>query len=219
MPAPASSRKFQCLDNPPAAHSKHWNRRLKGKKMLQREPRAFSIISTTNRRRDRAMLELLYSTGIRAGEVLALDVARVDLKNATATVYGKGRKERVVPIGKTALRYTESYLTAVRPFLLRDRTEQAVFLDPKGERLPYHCFRRLVHKYADALGIAVNVTPHTFRRSCTTELLRSGANMYHVKDLLGHESLDTLKHYAKLTITDLRATHRQCHPRERSDRG
>ena len=86
----------------------------------------------------------------------------------TALVYGKGRKERVVPIGQTALRYTESYLTAVRPFLLRDRTEQAVFLDTQGKRLPYHVFRRLVHHYADALGIAVNVTPHTFRRSCTT---------------------------------------------------
>jgi site-specific recombinase XerD len=165
--------------------------------------------------RDRALLELLYSTGIRAGEVLGLDVAHIDVRNATALVYGKGRKERVVPIGRTALRYTESYLTAVRPFLALDRTEQALFLDARGNRLPYHLFRRLVHKYAEACGIAVNVTPHTFRRSCTTELLRSGANMYHVKELLGHESLDTLKHYARLTITDLRETHRKCHPRER----
>ena len=64
----------------------------------------------------------------------------------------------------------------------------------------------------------VNVTPHTFRRSCTTELIRGGANMYHVKELLGHESLETLKHYAKLTITDLKATHEKCHPREREER-
>ena len=167
--------------------------------------------------RDRTMLELLYSSGIRVGELLTLDVAHVDLKNATALVYGKGRKERVVPVGVTALRYVESYLTAVRPFLLRDRTEQAVFLDAQGKRLPYHVFRRLVHKYADDAGIPVNVTAHTFRRSCTTELLRGGANMYHVKELLGHESLDTLQHYAKLTITDLRETHRRCHPRERGN--
>jgi integrase/recombinase XerD len=165
--------------------------------------------------RDRTILELLYSSGIRAGELLALDVGHVDLKNATALVYGKGRKERVVPIGRTALRHIESYLTAVRPFLMRDRTEQAVFLDASGKRLPYHNFRRLVHRYAEAAGIPVNVTPHTFRRSCTTELLRGGANMYHVKELLGHESLDTLQHYAKLTITDLRDTHRKCHPREK----
>jgi len=167
--------------------------------------------------RDRAMLELLYSSGIRVGELLGLDLARIDIKNATALVYGKGRKERVVPIGKTALRYLESYLTAVRPFLMRDRAEQTVFLDTHGKRLPYYVFRRLVHKYADAAGISVNVTPHTFRRSCTTELLRSGANMYHVKELLGHESLDTLKHYARLTITDLRATHKKHHPRERGE--
>jgi site-specific recombinase XerD len=167
--------------------------------------------------RDRTIMELLYSSGIRAGELFALDVANVDLKNATALVYGKGRKERVVPVGRTALRYIESYLTAVRPFLMRDRTEQAVFLDAGGKRLPYHILRRLVHKYAEAAGIPVNVTAHTFRRSCTTELLRGGANMYHVKDLLGHESLDTLQHYAKLTITDLRETHRRCHPRERGN--
>jgi len=186
--------------------------------------RSIRTDSTTGYR-DRAMLELLYSTGIRVGELLALDVARIDLRNATAVVYGKGRKERAVPIGKTALRHTESYLTAVRPFLARcgppgedrpaDDDREALFLDTQGKRLPYHVFRRLVRKYADAVGISVNVTPHTFRRSCTTELLRSGANMYHVKDLLGHESLETLKHYAKLTITDLRATHRKCHPRER----
>jgi site-specific recombinase XerD len=165
------------------------------------------------------LLELLYSTGIRAGEALGLDISRIDLKNATALVYGKGRKERVVPIGATALRHLESYLAAVRPFLLHEPGEQAVFLDAQGQRLPYHVFRRLVHRYAAAAGITLNVTPHTFRRSCTTELLRSGANMYHVKDLLGHESLDTLKHYAKLTITDLRETHRKCHPRERAGSG
>ena len=167
--------------------------------------------------RDRAMLEMLCFTGIRAGELLGLDVAHLDLKDATALVYGKGRKQRVVPMGKTALRYMQSYLKAVRPFLLRDRSEQAAFLDAQGRRLPYHVFRRLVQRHVRAAGFEGNITAHTFRRSCTTELLRSGANMYHVKELLGHESLDTLRHYARLTITDLRETHRRCHPRERGD--
>lgn len=175
--------------------------------------------------RDRTMLEVLYTSGIRAGELLGLDVAHIDLKNATALVYGKGRKERVVPIGKTALRYVESYLTAVRPFLARRSPKredgpatddrEALFLDTQGKRLPYHVLRLLVHKYAASAGIPMTVTAHTFRRSCTTELLRAGANMYHVKELLGHESLDTLRHYARLTISDLRATHQRCHPRER----
>jgi site-specific recombinase XerD len=73
----------------------------------------------------------------------------------------------------------------------------------------------MVHRYADRQGIKVIATPHTFRRRCTTELIRGGANLYHVKELLGHESLETLKHYTRLTIEDLKETHARCHPRER----
>lgn len=182
------------------------------KKLLQSIPAGTAIGY-----RDRAMLELLYSTGIRAAELLGLDVAHIDLKNATAIVTGKGGKQRVVPIGRTALRYIRSYITAVRPFMQRDKTQQALFLNRNGQRLAYQNLRRLIHRYADAANIKINVTPHTFRRSCTTELLRADANMYHVKELLGHESLDTLKHYAKLTINDLRATHKKCHPREKRE--
>jgi site-specific recombinase XerD len=165
--------------------------------------------------RDRAMLELLYSSGVRAAELLGLDVADVDLANATALVLGKGRKQRVVPIGKTALRFLESYLRGVRPFLVRDPAERALWLTRTGQRLPYHTLLKRIHRHADRLALPVTVTPHTFRRSCTTELIRGGANLWHVKELLGHENLDTLQHYAKLTIADLKKTHARCHPRER----
>ncbi len=165
--------------------------------------------------RDRAILEILYSTGIRAAELLGLGVADVDLAAGLARVTGKGRKERMVPVGRTAVRLLESYLNAARPLLLRDPTVQAVFVDDAGMPLPYHTLRRRVHFYAAKAGLGVRVTPHTFRRSCTTEMLRAGANMYHVKEMLGHESLDTLKHYALLTILDLKKTHRRFHPRER----
>jgi site-specific recombinase XerD len=164
--------------------------------------------------RDRAMLELLYSSGVRSAELLGLNAFDVDLKNRTMMVTGKGRKERVVPIGRTALRHLETYLVAVRPYLLQDPTETALFLDHKGGRLKYRAFLKCVHAHARRLGYD-DVSPHTFRRSCTTELIRGGANMYHVKELLGHESLDTLKHYTRLTITDLKKTHAKCHPRER----
>jgi site-specific recombinase XerD len=167
--------------------------------------------------RFRTMLELLYSSGIRAAELLGLDVGDVDFRQDTALVTGKGQKQRVVPFGKTARRYLEGYIGAVRPHLLRDRTEKALFLDEQGRRFPYHRLRRLVHAYAAKAGLDGPITPHTFRRSCTTEMLRAGAGMYHVKELLGHESLDTLQHYARLTILDLKKTHRQCHPRERDD--
>ncbi|MBU4428847.1 MAG: tyrosine-type recombinase/integrase [Verrucomicrobia bacterium] len=165
--------------------------------------------------RDRAILELLYSSGIRAAELLGLDVGDVDLQSGTAKVTGKGRKQRVVPIGRTALKFLETYLVAIRPFMTKDDpTEQALFINYQGERLRYSGLRRLVHVHSAPLGFDVPVSAHTFRRSCTTELIRGGANMYHVKELLGHESLDMLKPYTKLTIQDLKKTHEKCHPRE-----
>lgn len=171
--------------------------------------------STPDGYRDRTLLEILYSTGIRASELSALNVNSADLENSTLTVFGKGRKERIVPIGKTALRYLETYIKAVRPFLLKDGGKKALFLNNSGTRMMRYTLGLIVHKHYDKAKLDINVTPHTFRRSCTTELIRSDANLYHVKELLGHESLATVKHYAKLTITDLKRTHAKCHPRER----
>jgi site-specific recombinase XerD len=172
--------------------------------------------STPEGIRDRAMLEMLYSSGLRAAELLGLDVRDVDLDNATALVMGKGAKQRVVPIGRTALRHLESYLKGVRPFLLKTNPAQpALWLNGRGERVLYPVLLRRVHEHLKNAGLPATVTPHTFRRSCTTELIRGGANLWHVKELLGHENLDTLRHYAKLTIADLKKTHAKCHPRER----
>jgi integrase/recombinase XerD len=162
------------------------------------------------------MIELLYSSGLRSAELLGLDVGDVDFEQATAIVTGKGSKQRVVPIGRTALRFLESYLKAMRPFMVRNPAERAMFLNRQGGRLRYNAFCQIVATCAGGSGVEkVRITAHTFRRSCATELLRGGANMYHVKDLLGHESLNTLRHYAKLTIVDLKKEHRRCHPRER----
>ena len=190
--------------------------------------RLIAVIPTGNPcgYRDRAMMELLYSTGVRVAELLTLRMPDVDLNNATAVVMGKGRKQRVVPIGRTALRYLQTYLVAIRPFLAvsadgeggaGNQTEQAVFLTRQGKPVHYLTFLRAIHAYAKRASLDANVTPHTFRRSCATELLRAGANMYHVKELLGHENLNTLRHYARLTITDLKKTHEKCHPRERDE--
>ena len=165
--------------------------------------------------RNRAMLELLYTSGIRAAELVGLDVGHLDFANGTARVTGKGEKERVVPVGHTALEFLANYVKGVRPFLMRQPGEPALFLDGHGKRLAYHTLRRVVHVSAERAGLTANVTPHTFRRSCTTELIRGGAGMYHVKELLGHESLDTLQRYAKLTIQDLKKEHERCHPREK----
>ena len=164
--------------------------------------------------RNRAMLELVYTSGIRVAELLGLNLRDVDFANRVALVRGKGQKERVVPIGRTALRFLEGYVKGVRPGV-PNADDLALFVTATGERVKYATFLKLVHTLATRAGLEINVTPHTFRRSCTTELLRAGAGMYHVKELLGHESLETLKHYAKLTIVDLKETHRRCHPREK----
>lgn len=182
------------------------------RKLLSRMP-----LRTTLDYRNRAVMELLYTSGIRAGELQGLNLEDVDFNNATMLVTGKGDKQRIVPIGRTALRYLESYLTAVRPFLLKNPKEKAIFLTIGGKRFPYHRLRAIVKVCAAAAGLPDNITAHTFRRSCTTELIRGGAGLYQVKELLGHSHLDTLTPYTKLTITDLKKTHEKCHPRERDD--
>ena len=167
--------------------------------------------------RDRALLEVLYTSGIRVAELLGLDVHDIDLSAATAVVTGKGAKQRVVPLGKTACRHLELYLRGARPRLASGSREHALWLTQSARRLTYASVRRRIAAYASTLHLPFPVTPHTFRRSCTTELVRSCANIWHVKELLGHENLDTLQHYIRLTITDLKKTHARCHPRERDN--
>ena len=180
--------------------------------------------------RDRAAIELLYSSGIRIGELETLALQDVDLDRAVARVVGKGKKERYVPIGKTALRWLSSYIRGVRPFqarvagngrqtsaCLRAPHRQAVFLNANGDPLRQHTLRERIGDYGRQLGLDIRITPHTFRRSCTSEMIKSNANLYHVKQLLGHKSFETLNHYARLNIADLRKTHSKCHPREQDE--
>ena len=123
----------------------------------------------------------------------------------------------MVPIGRTALRFLETYIKAVRPYFLANRNETAVFLNRFGGKPSYHTLQGIIRYHVQHLSPAILVTAHTFRRSCATELLRGGANVYHVKDLMGHESLETMRHYARLTVVDLKKTHEKCHPRERDE--
>lgn len=170
---------------------------------------------TPDSHRQRAMLEVLYSSGIRAAELLSMNVDSVDLTHGVIRVFGKGAKERVVPIGQTARRLVESYLRGIRPLFQHEPGETALWLNRFGARMPYHTFRRELRASVVGSGVKELVTAHTFRRSCATELIRSGANLWHVKDLLGHENVETLNHYVKLMIVDLKKTHKKCHPRER----
>ena len=165
--------------------------------------------------RDRAAIELMYSSGLRIGEVESLTLRDIDLERGIARVVGKGNKERYVPIGKTAIKWLSSYIRGVRSFMLNGNKTDAVFLNAKGHRLHQATLRTRVREYGRLLGLDIRITPHTFRRSCTSELIKANANLYHVKQLLGHKRFDTLNHYAKLNISDLRKTHERCHPREK----
>jgi integrase/recombinase XerD len=162
-----------------------------------------------------AMLEFLYSTGVRVAELLGLNIEHVDLKNRQAVIWGKGSKERIVPVGATAAKATEAYLKGFRPLAVREPMERALWLDQQGRRIPYHTFRRQLLDVAVRTKLSCNVTAHTFRRSFTTEMIRGGANPWLVRDVLGQVSVEALAPYIKLVITDLKKTLARCHPRER----
>lgn len=161
----------------------------------------------------RTIAEVIYTSGIRTGEAAALDVGDIDLVAQTAKIFGKGEKERIVPLGRTACRFLEGYIQSVRPQLLSDPREQALWLNSQGTRLKGYSLRNVLHPLLPTIN-GRRMTCYTFRRACATELIRGGANMWLVKDLLGHQRVDTLSHYVQLTIRDLQRTHARCHPRD-----
>jgi integrase/recombinase XerD len=161
-----------------------------------------------------AIAELLYSTGARIGEALAMDVADIDFDLHQARLFGKGRKERLVPIGKRACRKLENYIKGVRPLLLGDPGEEALWLNSVGGRLRYTAFRASWSAVASRVPSEMPVTAYSFRRACATELIRSGADLWSVKELLGHENLSCLEYYVRLDLNDLKRAHAKYHPRD-----
>ena len=166
--------------------------------------------------RDRTILEVLYSSGIRRSELSRLKIQDADYKQGVLRINrGKGNKDRVTPLGKIACTYIENYLKGVRPFFQEARESEALFMSVRGEALGVQGIDKLISKYAKQARLNKEITAHTFRRSCATGMIRNKANVMHVKELLGHSSLDTVQVYCDLTITDLKEAHQQCHPREK----
>lgn len=166
----------------------------------------------------RALAEFLYSSGARISEAAQLSVGDVDLEEGRVRVMGKGRIERILPIGGSATHWLELYLAGVRPLRLRSKREAAFWLNAEGCKMTYYVLRNRFRRSArGAYGPVVR--PHVLRRSCATEMLRAGANVWAVKELLGHEDLETIEHYALLDLNDLKAMHAQCHPRDRVPQG
>jgi integrase/recombinase XerD len=168
--------------------------------------------------RDRAMLEVLYVTGIRREELRQLRVEDVHLEEGLLHVRGKGGHERMVPLGKLAASILETYLKGIRPQLLGAKSTDRLFLSFKGNPIDAHTLGDLVGKYAALAKIKKHVTLHVWRHSCATHMIRNNANLRHVQEMLGHRSLSTTERYLHLTVTDLKEAHRKFHPREKQKR-
>lgn len=163
--------------------------------------------------RDVAMLELLYATGIRVGELVGLDVDDVDRERNVIRVLGKGRKERTVPFGRPAARALDFWLKHGRPLLAVPESGAALFLGARGGRIDQRAVRTMVHRrIADVPG-APDIGPHGLRHTAATHLLEGGADLRSVQELLGHASLATTQLYTHVTTDRLRRAYQQAHPR------
>ncbi|NMM88961.1 site-specific tyrosine recombinase XerD [Rhodococcus sp. SRB_17] len=164
--------------------------------------------------RDRALLELLYSTGARITEAVDLDVDDIDTESRSVLLKGKGGKQRVVPIGRPAIEAVDAYLVRGRP-ALATRGLPALFLNARGGRLSRQSAWQILHDAALSAGIKADVSPHTMRHSFATHLLDGGADVRVVQELLGHASVTTTQIYTLVTVTALREVWAQAHPRAR----
>ena len=166
--------------------------------------------------RDRALLEVLYSTGARISEAIGLDLDDVDATERTVLLDGKGGKQRLVPIGRPALEALDAYLVRARPGLAtRGRGTPAVFLNLRGGRLSRQSAWQVLKSAADRAGISASVSPHTLRHSFATHLLEGGADVRVVQELLGHASVTTTQIYTLVTVNTLREVYATAHPRAR----
>lgn len=172
--------------------------------------------STPDGRRDRALLEVLYSTGARVSEACGLDLTAVDLQQGQLRVLGKGSKERILPMGEPAVEALSAYLRYARPHLVATGpVPEAVFLNQRGQRLGTRDARRIVTRCAREAGLG-KVTPHTLRHSYATHLLEGGADLRTVQELLGHASLATTQRYTHLSRGRLVEIYTAAHPRART---
>ncbi len=163
--------------------------------------------------RDRALLELLYATGLRVSEAVDLRLDQINLKLGYLRCMGKGRKERIVPMGRAAIDALDKYLEILRPRLPADKNSPALFLSRTGRPLDRTNVWRLVRKCAALAGISTSVSPHTLRHCFATHLLAGGADLRIVQELLGHVDVSTTQVYTHVDEVRLQQVHRQCHPR------
>jgi integrase/recombinase XerD len=170
---------------------------------------------TPEAKRDKAMLELLYATGMRVTELVSLNLESIAVQSDGAHVrcLGKGSKERTIPIHEHAAEALAIYLNEARCVLVRHRGERALFVNRRGERLTRQGFWLILKSYAQTAGIQAHVTPHTLRHSFATHMLKGGAPLRNVQELLGHANITTTQVYTQLTNEHVREVYERAHPR------
>jgi len=163
--------------------------------------------------RDRALLEFAYASGVRVGELITLRLRDLWLEDGFASVYGKGAKERLVPIGRSAVRALDLYLRELRPRLEKGEGDGVVFLNARGRPLSRMGAWKILRKHVERAGIRKRVTPHTLRHTFATHLLEGGADLAAVQEMLGHADIATTQIYTHVDREYLRDVHRRFHPR------
>ncbi|HDY66068.1 MAG TPA: site-specific tyrosine recombinase XerD [Phycisphaerae bacterium] len=163
--------------------------------------------------RDRAILTLLYATGMRASELVGLKITDLNNRIGVVRVLGKGSKERIIPVAEEAIRVVEGYLQHFRSLLARGHDEGSLFLSRTGKKLIREDIFRIVVKYIKRICVRRNVTPHTLRHSFATQLLRGGADLRSVQEMLGHADISTTQIYTHVDAERIKAIHKQFHPR------
>ena len=163
--------------------------------------------------RDRAILETIYSAGIRVSELVGLNINNVDLIGEVIKVLGKGSKERMVPIGSPAVAAIRKYLDRRDDLKVKDKDKNAVFLGKNGTRLRDRSVRRILDKHVKACSVAEHISPHSLRHSFATHMLDRGADLRSVQELLGHANLSTTQIYTHVTMERLKTVYDKAHPR------
>ena len=163
--------------------------------------------------RDKAMLELLYATGIRVSELTNLNISDINLDMGYIKCYGKGSKERIVPLGSIASRCVQEYISRGRPKLMRTYEESALFVNHHGKRLTRQGFWKIIKKHTQEAKITKEITPHTLRHSFATHLLENGADLRSVQEMLGHADISTTQIYTHVTKNHLKEVYDKTHPR------
>lgn len=166
--------------------------------------------------RDRAILEVMYACGLRASEVIGLEMTDIDTHEGMLRARGKGNKERIVPLGRQAIRALEGYLRSGRPELVKGRPERALFLNFRGRRLTRQGLYKIVQGHAKTAGLEDRMSPHTLRHSFATHLLAGGCDLRAVQEMLGHADVATTQMYTHLTGQQLRDVYYSAHPRARN---